>query len=160
METIEAQAIPGSWKLFTDGGCRVNPVGLGGWAAILIPPNSDTPHKRLSGVDPATTNNRMEMMALINGLREIPLGESVTVFTDSKYLIWAVEDWPKASRKSREKAKNRDLLEKISDGLDRLGMSWCVWVKGHSGNRWNEECDRQANREMDRWDNLLADGYP
>ena len=158
--TMTPQEIPGSWKLFTDGGCRVNPGGLGGWGAVLIPPNSDTPRARLSGVDPTTTNNRMEMMALINGLREVPAGESVTIFTDSQYLIWAVQDWPVASRKSKEKAKNKDLLEQISNCLDRLGTSRCVWVKGHSGDRWNEECDKLANREMDLWESRFADGYP
>lgn len=148
------------WRIYTDGGCRVNPGGLGGWAAIVIPPYSETPLFRLSGADPRTTNNRMEMMALINGLCRLATGSAVTLFTDSKYLIWAVEDWPSASGKSQRKAKNQDLLAKISSECDRMGAVRCVWVKGHSGDKYNEECDELVNREMDLWDSRFAGGYP
>lgn len=138
----------------------MNPGGLGGWAAILIPPYSETPLFRLSGADPKTTNNRMEMVALINALCRLTTGSPVTLFTDSQYLIWAVEDWPNASGKSKRKAKNPDLLEKIASECDRMGSVRCVWVRGHSGDKYNEECDQLVNREMDLWDNRFAQGYP
>lgn len=156
---IPEQEASWKWKIYTDGGCRGNPGGVGGWAAIIIPPHPDAPPIRRSGVDPSTTNNRMEMMALINALGIVNGGAEVTLFTDSKYLIWAVEEWPLGTARAQAKAKNPDLLKKIASLASRISIE-CVWVKGHSGNPFNEECDRMANREMDQWENRFADGYP
>lgn len=102
----------------------------------------------------------MEMMALINALGIVNAGAEVILFTDSKYLIWAVEEWPLGSAKAQAKAKNLDLLRKIASLKAYARGIECVWVKGHSGNHFNEECDRMANREMDQWENRFADGYP
>lgn len=140
-------------EIYTDGGCTGNP-GPGGWAAIIIAPKRE-PYE-ISGGGASTTNNRMELTAVINALelvvRDFPHGRPIEVITDSRYVQRGISEWmsrwvSKGWKTSAGKpVKNRDLwlrLERISRELD---IDW-KWVKGHSGNMWNERCDELVARE-------------
>ena len=125
-------------EIFTDGACSGNP-GPGGYGVVLRFGNIE---KELSGGDSATTNNRMELLAIISVLFSLPKGSSVKIYTDSQYCIKAV--------KSSNSKKNLDLLRKyheITLGLCSVNFEW---VRGHNGNVWNEECDRMANGEYQK----------
>ena len=122
--------------IYTDGSCLNNP-GPGGWAAIVI--LEDGPH-RLSGGDPQTTNNRMELMAAIKGLEAVSADTAVTVHSDSQYLV-------NTMTKNWKRNVNRELWEQ----LDRLSAGRQVawnWVRGHAGHPLNEEADRLAVAAM------------
>jgi cyclic pyranopterin phosphate synthase len=122
--------------IYTDGSCLNNP-GPGGWAAIVI--LEDGP-RRLSGGEPQTTNNRMELMAAIKGLEAVSADTAVTVHSDSQYLV-------NTMTKSWKRNVNQDLWEQ----LDRLSagreIAWS-WVRGHAGHPLNEEADRLAGTAM------------
>jgi ribonuclease HI len=143
-------------QIYTDGACRGNP-GPGGWAALLIAGNT---RKELSGVETATTNNRMELMAAIFGLGALKRRCAVDLYTDSKYVLqgitawlpqWKAKGWRTASRKP---VRNQDLWERLDQAVSAQDVEW-HWVKGHSGEADNEHVDRLANRAIDR---LLAGG--
>ena len=131
--------------IFTDGACSGNP-GPGGWGAIL----RSGPHEReLSGGEPATTNNRMELMAVIEGLRAIKAPSPVTIHTDSRYVMdgaekwlkgWKTKGWKTADKKP---VKNEDLWRALDDELARHQTRW-VWVRGHNGHPENERADQLA----------------
>lgn len=131
--------------LFTDGACSGNP-GPGGWGAIL---RYNGHEKELSGFDPATTNNRMELSAVIAGLCALTARCAVTVHTDSKYVMDGVtrylENWKRNGWKTADKkpVKNQDLWEALDSALSRHEMRW-VWVKGHAGHSENERADALA----------------
>lgn len=133
--------------LYTDGACLSNP-GKGGWAAIL---SYGTVVKELSGNDPETTNNRMEMKGIIEGLRALKEPCSVTVFSDSQYIvnnirgvhIWRQRNW--RLKGSNKPVKNRDLWEEL-DSLCRIHSVTFKWVKGHSGIPGNERADVLAGQ--------------
>jgi len=129
--------------IYTDGACSGNP-GYGGWAAIL---KYEDIEKEISGYEENTTNNRMEMTAVIEGLSALKQKCDVTVITDSKYIVDSIEkgwvyNWKKRNwRKSNnEAALNVDLWEKILDLLEKHNVIF-RWVKGHSGDPTNERCD-------------------
>lgn len=136
--------------IHTDGACRGNP-GPGGWGAIL---RTDGKEKELSGVESPTTNNRMEMMAAIRALEALKKPTTVTLYTDSTYLLKGVTEWMEGWKKrgwrtaARKPVKNRDLWEKISEVIEQHDIEW-VWVKGHSGDPGNERADMLANLAMD-----------
>ena len=132
--------------LYTDGACSGNP-GPGGYAAILIHGEA---RKEISGGFRKTTNNRMELTAAIEGLRALRSPCAVTLHTDSKYLMDAVEKgWAQRwrangwRRNKREMALNPDLWETLLDLLATHRVSW-VWVRGHAGDPLNERCDQLA----------------
>ena len=135
-----------SVELFTDGACSGNP-GPGGWGAIL---RFGTAEKELSGGEINTTNNRMELTAVIEGLSALKEPCAVKLTTDSKYVAdgvtkgwaesWRKNGWRKADKKP---ALNPDLWEKLLDLLKIHQVEIC-WVKGHAGHRDNERCDRLA----------------
>lgn len=135
-------------KIYTDGACSGNP-GPGGWAAILVFP--DGTRKEVSGGEIETTNNRMEMMAAIQGLSYLQEESlDIDIVTDSAYLSNAFrEDWVsnwesngwKTSK--RRDVKNRDLWELLIELDKQLRVSW-FWVKGHSENQYNEMADLLA----------------
>lgn len=133
-------------ELFTDGACSGNP-GPGGWGAVLRYAGRE---KELSGGEAVTTNNRMELMAAIEGLSCLNQRCQVTLTTDSQYVAnginkgWAV-GWQKNGwRKSDKKpALNADLWEKLLQLLEEHEVT-VVWVKGHDGHPENERCDRLA----------------
>jgi ribonuclease HI len=141
-------------QIYTDGACRGNP-GPGGWAALLI---SGAKRKELSGAEPETTNNRMELMAAISGLGALKRRCSVKLYTDSKYVLQGLTEWlPQWKARgwrtaAREPVKNKDLWEKLDAAAAAQDIEW-HWVKGHSGDEGNEYVDALANRAIDR---LLA----
>jgi ribonuclease HI len=132
-------------EIFTDGACSGNP-GPGGWGAIL---RLGAHEKELSGGDPATTNNRMELMAAIEGLNALKNPSRVTLYTDSRYVMdgattwmkgWKVKGWKTADRKP---VKNEDLWRALDDAMARHTITW-RWVKGHDGHPENERADALA----------------
>ena len=132
-------------SLYTDGACRGNP-GRGGWGAILVYGKYE---KELSGGEPLTTNNRMELMAAIEGLSALREPCEVVLYSDSKYLVDAfVEGWiyswkEKGWKRGKEPLKNPDLWEKLYS-LTEIHTVQFVWVKGHNGHDYNERCDKLA----------------
>ncbi len=138
-------------EIYADGACRGNP-GPGGWAALLI---HDRHEKELFGAEPHTTNNRMELLAVIRALEALKKpGTSARVYTDSQYVIKGIEEWL-SSWKARgwrtadkKPVKNQDLWEQL-DGLSaRHDLEW-HWVRGHSGIAGNERVDALANKAID-----------
>ncbi|MGD2019802.1 MAG: ribonuclease HI [Thiohalocapsa sp.] len=134
-------------EVYTDGACKGNP-GPGGWGALL----RWGPHeKELRGGEPGTTNNRMELMAVIQALEALTRPSRVVVHVDSRYVQDGVERWmPRWKRngwqtRERKPVKNRDLWERLDRALARHQVSW-RWIKGHSGHPENERADRLANR--------------
>ncbi|HUR87030.1 MAG TPA: ribonuclease HI [Solirubrobacteraceae bacterium] len=139
-------------ELWTDGACSGNP-GPGGWAAILIarrPDGSTAKHVELSGGDAATTNNRMELQAVIEGLRALRRRSAVTVHIDSSYVMdaitkrwhvgWKARGWRTAAK---QPVKNQELWEALLEELERHDVSWRK-VRGHAGVELNERCDELA----------------
>lgn len=136
-------------EIYTDGACLGNP-GPGAWAAVL---SHGSHRKELSGAEPATTNNRMEIQAAIGALQALKVPCDVLFFTDSKYLISGATEWTKNWKrsgwitKSKNPVKNADLWKELDAVTARHKISW-QWVKGHSGNDGNERCDALANEAI------------
>jgi len=132
--------------IYTDGGADPNP-GTGGWAAILIDPVSGKT-RELSGGEPKTTNNRMELTAAIRGLEALKQPCKVRMITDSQYLRKGVTLWLKGwiangwKRKDGE-LQNADLWRRLAELIREHQIKW-DWVKGHAGDRWNERADQLA----------------
>jgi ribonuclease HI len=133
-------------ELHTDGACSGNP-GRGGWAAILVYGKHE---RELSGSEAGTTNNRMELRAVIEGLRAVREPCRVTVYSDSKYVINAfaqgwIETWQQRGwrKKDNKPVLNPDLWQELLVEVARHEVVW-EWVAGHSGNRYNERCDLLA----------------
>ena len=133
-------------QLFTDGSCHGNP-GPGGWGAILRWEGSE---REFSGAEPATTNNRMELRAVIEGLRALREPCEVEVWTDSRYVVdgmnlwlaaWKRRDWRTADRKP---VKNSEIWRELDAEAQRHRVRW-HWVRGHDGHPENERADRLAN---------------
>ena len=137
-------------EIFTDGACRGNP-GPGGWAALL---RFGASERRLQGAEPATTNNRMELMAAIEGLAALTEPSRVVLTTDSQYVRLGITEWIKAwQRRNWRRAGNKPVLNKdLWQRLQALNQTHTVswrWVKGHSGHAENEAVDRAANDAID-----------
>lgn len=140
--------------IYTDGACRSNP-GKGGWGAVLV---CDGHEKELSGGEPMTTNNRMELTAAIAALSALKEPCEVTLTSDSKYLIDAIEkgwavSWRQRGWKKGDKspALNPDLWEKLLGLLETHKVSF-VWVRGHAGHPYNERCDKLATTFADSFE--------
>lgn len=137
--------------IYTDGACRGNP-GRGGWGAIIVYKEHE---KELSGGEPSTTNNRMELMAAISALKALKEPCDVTLYSDSKYMIdsitkgwvysWKSKNWKKADNSP---AQNPDLWEILLLLLEKHNVTF-VWVKGHNGHKYNERCDNLATSFAD-----------
>ena len=134
-------------KIYTDGSCLSNP-GNGGWAAII---NINGEIKKISGNEKNTTNNRMELMAPINALKNINSKDPIEIFTDSKYVkngitewinTWVINNW-KTSKK--EDVKNKDLWLELHKLNQSLNVKW-NWIKAHAGDPLNEEVDMMAKK--------------
>ena len=130
--------------IYTDGGCSGNP-GPGGWGAILVWNGKE---KELSGYDPETTNNRMELMAVIEALAALKRSCDVTVYTDSRYVQQGMIEWlPKWKeagwRKKGGEIKNLDLWQALDAQSRKHTVTW-EWVKGHAGHPLNERADQLA----------------
>jgi ribonuclease HI len=137
-------------ELFTDGACKGNP-GVGGWGALL---RFGETEKRLYGGEAETTNNRMEMMAVICALEALTEPCNVTITTDSKYVLqgmtewlenWKLRNWQTAAKKP---VLNVDLWKRLDQAASEHQIQW-QWVKGHSGHRENEIADELANQGID-----------
>jgi ribonuclease HI len=142
---------PGHLLIHTDGSCAGN-LGPGGWAAVIRVTGADGTVGEstiLTGHDPRTTNNRMEMVAAIEALRAFPEGVA-TIVTDSQYLIKGITEWvrPWKSRNWKNaagaKVKNRDLWRELDALTSGRTIAW-TWVKGHGGHTGNEEADQLAS---------------
>jgi ribonuclease HI len=138
-------------EIFSDGACSGNP-GPGGYGTIL---RSGVHEKELSGFDPETTNNRMEMLGAISGLEALKRPSRVRLVTDSQYLVKGMTEWISGWQKKnwknskREEVANRDLWERLL-GLDaKHSIEW-TWVKGHAGHVENERCDELARLEISK----------
>ena len=140
-------------EIFTDGACSSNP-GPGGWCAILKCNGSE---KVLSGSEKETTNNRMELTAVIKALEALKFSCDVTVTTDSKYVCdavnqrwvysWRDNNWRK---KDKKPALNPDLWQKLLALLEKHNVTFC-WVKGHNDHPENERCDKIAVSEYQKY---------
>ena len=133
-------------EIFTDGACKGNP-GPGGWGALL----RMGPHeKELSGSEPETTNNRMEMTAVIRALNALREPCDVTLHTDSRYVIDGITKWVHGWKKkgwvnaSRQPVRNADLWHDLIEAAGRHRVEW-QWVRGHAGHVENERVDRLAS---------------
>ena len=123
--------------IYTDGSCLGNP-GPGGWGALVFG-ESEEP-QRLSGHEAQTTNNRMELMAAIQGLEAVPAGSKVVLHSDSSYLV-------NTMTKNWKRRVNHDLWERLDTLSGSHNVEW-RWVRGHNGDRWNEAADRLAVAAM------------
>ena len=137
-------------EIYTDGACRGNP-GPGGWAALLI---SGEHEREISGAETTTTNNRMELTAVIRALEALKRPVQGRVYTDSQYVRrgvlewlpqWKSRGWKTADKKP---VKNQDLWQALDELVKKHQLEW-HWVKGHSGNAGNERVDALANRAID-----------
>jgi len=137
-------------QIFTDGACRGNP-GPGGWGALLSYKGTE---KELYGGEPMTTNNRMELMAVIRALEALTKKARVMVTTDSQYVKKGISEWIKNWKRngwktaSKKPVKNADLWEHLDDLVNRNDVTW-AWVKGHSGHPENERVDALANKGLE-----------
>ncbi len=133
-------------EIYTDGACKGNP-GPGGWGALLLYNGTE---RELSGCDQQTTNNRMELQAVIEALSALNRPCSVRVVTDSQYVKNGITrwmaDWKKRGWKTAAKkpVKNKDLWLKLESAAGRHDIEW-AWVKGHAGNEGNERADQLAS---------------
>lgn len=140
----------GSVTLYTDGACRGNP-GPGGWGVLL---RYGEKQKELYGFDKSTTNNRMELMAVIEGLKALTRPCDVSLNTDSKYVLQGITEWLANWKKNgwktaaKKPVKNDDLWKQLDKEAARHSIEW-HWVKGHSGNHGNEMADMLANKAID-----------
>ncbi len=134
-----------SIEIYTDGACSGNP-GPGGWGVLL---RSGKHEKELCGGEAETTNNRMEMMAVIKALEALKKTSDVTLYTDSKYVMqgitewidgWKAKNWKTASKKP---VKNKDLWQQIDSLVQKHNVEF-QWVKGHAGHPDNERADELA----------------
>ena len=136
--------------IFTDGACRGNP-GPGGWAALLR--YADT-EKMFSGAQEQTTNNRMELMAAIEGLEQLKKPMDVVLTTDSQYVKDGITKWIDGWKKKgwitsqKKPVKNVDLWKRLDAAVANHSVEW-KWVKGHSGHTENEMVDQAANIAID-----------
>ena len=134
-------------NIYTDGACKGNP-GPGGWGALIL--QGDTKNE-IYGGEANTTNNRMEIMAVIKALRTINAENEITVFTDSTYVQkginewiakWKINGWRTSNKKE---VKNKDLWVQLDNLTSQLKINW-IWVKGHSGHPENDRADYLANK--------------
>jgi ribonuclease HI len=137
-------------EIYTDGACRGNP-GPGGWAALL---KSGKHHKEINGAEPLTTNNRMELTAVIRALEALKRPARARLYTDSEYVRrgmsewlaqWQARGWRTAGRKP---VKNQDLWQRLAELNARHEIEW-HWVPAHAGVPGNERVDQLANQAID-----------
>lgn len=142
--------------IYTDGACSGNP-GPGGWAALLIPEDDPDATERLTGGDPHTTNNRMELTAALEALRALESPARVQLHTDSEYLSkafnegwldsWQSNNWQTSSNSD---VKNQDLWRALLEEADRHQVDW-IWVRGHADDALNIVADELAVAAMEQF---------
>ena len=140
-------------EIYTDGACSYNP-GPGGWGCVLI---YNENKKQLSGFEENTTNNRMEMFAIIKALSELNQSCNINLYSDSAYVVNAfnenwIENWISKNWKTsnNKEVKNVDLWKDLLKLVKMHNISWHK-VKGHSDNKYNNICDKLARGEVDKW---------
>jgi ribonuclease HI len=149
--TVSEQTI----EIYTDGACRSNP-GPGGWGAVILYPNR-TPLE-ISGGEKSTTNNQMELNAVINALESIEkTNDTIVLYTDSKYVKEGITNWLDKWKQNNWKTslntpvKNQSLWQKLNSCTQTRNIEW-KWVKGHAGNQWNELADELARLAVPKID--------
>ena len=136
--------------IYTDGACRGNP-GPGGWGALLIYKDAN---KTIYGGEKNTTNNRMEMTAIIEALKIVKMDCEITLYTDSKYVMDGITKWlPNWKKKgwitsNKKPVKNKDLWHILEECISKQNIEW-QWVRGHAGIPGNEKADELANQGID-----------
>lgn len=144
-------------EIFCDGACLGNP-GPGGWAALL---RSRAGEKEISGGDPATTNNRMELMAAIAGLNALTRPCRVAVTTDSQYVQKGISEWIHSWKRrgwktaDKKAVKNADLWQALDQAQSRHRVTW-HWVRGHDGHIENERVDVLARNEAEKFRSTVS----
>lgn len=142
-------------EIYTDGACSGNP-GPGGWGAVLIYKEH---RKKISGAERETTNNRMEIRAVIEALKALKKSSQVIVYTDSKYVqsginewihSWKANGWKNAAKKP---IKNVDLWRELDEQAAKHSVEW-IWVKGHSGHEFNDMADELAREAISKKRNV------
>jgi len=137
-------------EVYADGACKGNP-GPGGWGVLMLTGGKE---RELHGGEPATTNNRMELTAVIRALESLPRGRRVRLYTDSQYVqkgmtewisSWKLRGWRTADRKP---VKNEDLWRQLDEAARHHKVEW-HWVKGHAGHPGNERADALANKGVE-----------
>jgi len=142
----DKNAVP-AVHIYTDGACKGNP-GPGGWG-VLLKYNGE--EREMFGGEPSTTNNRMEMMAVIQALGALTRPSKVILHTDSTYVMKGITEWIHGWKRknlrtaAKEPVKNVDLWKALDEAVSRHEIEW-KWVKGHSGHDGNERADRLANQ--------------
>jgi len=137
-------------EVYTDGACRGNP-GIGGWGALIIDNDS---HTEIKGFELHTTNNRMELMAVIKSLEHIGIDREMVIFTDSQYVQKGITEWVSKWKTnlwrtaSKKPVKNVDLWQWLDELTKARSIDW-KWVKGHAGIEGNEIADSLANAAID-----------
>jgi ribonuclease HI len=137
-------------EMWTDGACKGNP-GPGGWGVLM---RSAGKEKELFGGEPHTTNNRMELRAVIEGLRALNRPCAVTLHVDSSYVMNGMKSWIAGWKrngwrtKDKKPVKNAELWQELDAEVRRHAVTW-VWVKGHAGEPGNERADQLANLGVD-----------
>jgi len=145
--------------IYTDGACNPNP-GPGGWAAIILLPNAQP--RELHGGEAHTTNNQMELRAVIEALKALPQPHHVTLYTDSQYLRQGITEWLPQWRarnwqtSAKQAVKNQQLWQALAVEVARHRIEW-RWVKGHAGNKWNERADELARARLPQTSLPLSD---
>ena len=141
-------------EIYTDGACKINP-GVGGWGALIL---RGEKKRELYGGESLTTNNRMELTAVIRALEALEPGTRARVHTDSQYVQLGIRDWIHSWKKrgwktaDKKPVKNEDLWKQLDELRNQHDIEW-LWVRGHDGNPGNERADELANlgvAEVDR----------
>ena len=138
------------YTIYTDGACSGNP-GPGGWGAVIFDENKK--QTNISGKEPMTTNNRMELLAPIKAIKRIKEKSEIIVYTDSTYLKNGITDWIKKWEKngwkssSNQPIKNKDLWLELNKLCSDHAISW-IWVEGHSNNEFNNLADKLATQAI------------
>jgi ribonuclease HI len=137
--------------IYTDGACKGNP-GVGGWGALLV---SGSHTKEIFGGEVLTTNNRMELMAVIEALQSLKQASRVSVYADSQYVLKGINEWLANWKKrnwrtsDNKPVKNVDLWQRLDALASQHEVQW-IWVKGHAGHAGNERADELANKGVEQ----------
>ena len=136
-------------NIYTDGACSGNP-GIGGWGVVILDNNKEI---LLNGGDQHTTNNKMELTAAIKALEYFEIKKDLIIYTDSKYVKDGIESWIINWKKNgwktanKKKVSNKELWIELDENVNLHNVEW-FWVKGHSGNHYNEIADKLAVNAM------------